>query len=129
MGLKTVPEMGNVECANCVSPVAQDDQRPGLFPSECDEAQVSARRTGVTSLNIQGTGVNLGRRARSSSFCYQIVVRETENRQLLHFLASVRRVRGSPIAFEWRPEVGGLATFGFYGWCFTPQLGLPRDSA
>jgi hypothetical protein len=24
--------------------------------------------------------------SRSSSFCYQIVVRETENRQLLHFL-------------------------------------------
>jgi hypothetical protein len=28
--------------------------------------------------------------SRSSSFCYQIVVRETENRQLLHFFSLVR---------------------------------------
>jgi len=35
----------------------------GLSPSEYDETQVSARRTGVTSLNIQGMGANLGNRA------------------------------------------------------------------
>jgi len=50
--------MGNVECANCVVRMAQDDVR--LPPSEYDEAQVSAQRTGVTSLNIQGTGANRG---------------------------------------------------------------------
>ena len=30
-----------------------------------------------------------------SSFCYQIVVRETENRQLLHFFSLVRGICGS----------------------------------
>ena len=50
--------MGNVKCANCVGLMAQDDLQ--LSPSEYGEAQVSARRTGVTSLNIQGTGANLG---------------------------------------------------------------------
>ena len=34
----------------------------GLSPSEYDETQVSARKTCVTSLNIQGTGANLGHR-------------------------------------------------------------------
>ena len=53
--------MGNVKCANCVGLIAQDDLR--LSPSEYAEAQVSARRTGVTSLNIQGTGANPGHRA------------------------------------------------------------------
>jgi hypothetical protein len=51
--------MGNVKCANCVSPVAG----PTAVSSEYGEAQVSARRTGVTSLNIQRTGANLGHRA------------------------------------------------------------------
>jgi hypothetical protein len=58
MGLRAIPEMGNVKSANCVGLMAQDDLR--LSPSEYDETQVSARRTGVTSLNIQDTGANLG---------------------------------------------------------------------
>src|ERR1035437_2043320 len=33
--------------------------------------------------------------SRSSSFCYQIVVRETENRQLLNFISLVREICGS----------------------------------
>src|SRR5208337_3531833 len=33
--------------------------------------------------------------SRSSSFCYQIVVRETENRQLLHFFSLIRGICGS----------------------------------
>src|ERR1700733_10236922 len=33
----------------------------------------------------------------NSSFCYQIVVRETENRQLLHLFSFVRGIRGSLI--------------------------------
>jgi hypothetical protein len=47
-----------------------DGARPSIamtswaVSSEYDEAQVSARRTGVTSLNIQGTGANLGHWAR-----------------------------------------------------------------
>ena len=49
--LKTFPEMGNVKCANCVGLMAQDDLR--LSPSDYGEAQVSARRTGITSLNIK----------------------------------------------------------------------------
>jgi hypothetical protein len=36
--------------------------------SEYGETQVSARRTGVTSLNIQGTGADLGHRAGIASF-------------------------------------------------------------
>ena len=38
-------------------------RRSTSVSSEYGEAQVSARRTGVTSLNIQGTGANLGHRA------------------------------------------------------------------
>jgi hypothetical protein len=57
--LKTFPEMGNVKCANRVGLMAQDDLR--LSPSEYDETQVSARRTGVTRLNMQGPGAKLGR--------------------------------------------------------------------
>jgi hypothetical protein len=45
MGLKTVPEIGNVKCANCVGLMAQEDLR--LSPSEYGEAQVSARRSEV----------------------------------------------------------------------------------
>jgi hypothetical protein len=56
--LKTVPELGNVKCANGVGLMAQDDLR--LSPSEYGEAQVSARRAGITSLNKQETGANLG---------------------------------------------------------------------
>ena len=37
----------------------------GAVSSESGETQVSARRTGVTSLNIQGTGANLGHRANA----------------------------------------------------------------
>jgi hypothetical protein len=59
--MKTIPEMGIVRCGNCVGLMAQDDLR--LSPSEYGEAQVSARRTGVTSLDIQETGANLGHRA------------------------------------------------------------------
>jgi len=58
MGLKTVPELGTVKCANCVGLMARDDLRLSL--REYGEAQVSARRTRVTSLNIQETGVNPG---------------------------------------------------------------------
>ena len=58
MGPEDSSELGNVKCANCVGLMAQDDLR--LSPSEYGEAQVSARRTGVTSLNIQGTGANPG---------------------------------------------------------------------
>jgi hypothetical protein len=52
--LKTFPEAGNVKCANYVGLMAQDDLR--LSPSEYGEAQVSARSTGITSLNLQKTG-------------------------------------------------------------------------
>ena len=38
-----------------------------LSPSGYDEAQVSARRTGVTSLNIQGTGANPSASLRAGS--------------------------------------------------------------
>jgi hypothetical protein len=62
---KAFPELGNVKCANCVGLMAQDDLR--LSPSEYGEGQVSARRTGVTSLNIQGTGANLEHRAGAVS--------------------------------------------------------------
>ena len=61
MALKTVPEMGKVKCANCVGLMARDDLR--LSPSKCGETQVSARRTGVTSLNIHEGGANLEHRA------------------------------------------------------------------
>src|SRR5271165_6061623 len=43
--------------------------------------------------------------SRSSSFCYQIVVRETENRQLLHFFWPRQRNLWATDAIEWRPEV------------------------
>jgi hypothetical protein len=65
--LKTVPEMGNVKCANCVGLMAQDNLR--LSASEYVETRVSAPRTGVTSLNIQGTGANLGHRACAFILC------------------------------------------------------------
>jgi hypothetical protein len=65
MALKTVPELGNVKCANCVGLMAQADLH--LSPSEYGETQVSARRTGVTSLNIEGTGANLRPRAGSGN--------------------------------------------------------------
>jgi hypothetical protein len=39
----------------------------GAVSSEYGEAQVSARRSGVTGLNIQGTGANLRRRAPDKS--------------------------------------------------------------
>ena len=67
MGPEDSSELGNVKCANCVGLMAQDDLR--LSPSEYGEAQVSARRTGVTSLNIQGTGANLGHRAGEIRWC------------------------------------------------------------
>jgi len=35
----------------------------GAVSSEYGESQVSARKTGVMGLNVQGTGANLGRRA------------------------------------------------------------------
>jgi hypothetical protein len=57
MGAKAIPEMGNVKCANCAGLMAQDDLR--LSPSEYGEAQVGARRTAVTCLNM-------GERARNS---------------------------------------------------------------
>jgi hypothetical protein len=38
-------------------------RRSAYVPSEYGEAQVSARRTGVTSLNIREAGANLGRPA------------------------------------------------------------------
>jgi len=52
--------MGNVKCANRVGLVAQDDLH--LSPSEYGKTQVSARRTGVTSSNIQETGAKPGHR-------------------------------------------------------------------
>src|SRR2546422_5383563 len=39
--------------------------------------------------------VSCNSESRSSSFCYQIVVRETENRRLLHFVSLVRGICGS----------------------------------
>src|SRR4029077_16247005 len=43
--------------------------------------------------------------SRSSSSCYQIVVRRTENRQLIYFFARQRNLWVTD-ASEWRPEVG-----------------------
>jgi len=39
--------------------------------SEYGETQVSARKTGVTRLNVQGTGANLGHRAK----IYQLIAK------------------------------------------------------
>src|SRR5260370_6428139 len=46
--------------------------------------------------------------SHSSSFCYQIVVRETENRELLYFLASSGALKLS------QGRVGTLSTQLFY---------------
>jgi len=54
MGPEDGSEMGNVKFANCVGLMARDDLR--LSPSEYGEAQVSARRTDVTSLNMPRNG-------------------------------------------------------------------------
>ena len=69
MALKTVPEMRNVKCVELFGLIAQDDLR--LSPSKYDETQVSARKTGVTRLNVQGTGANLGHRAK----IYQLIAK------------------------------------------------------
>ena len=44
--------------------------------------------------------------SHSSSFCYQIVVRETENRQLLHFFLPRQGNLWVTDGLEWWPEVG-----------------------
>lgn len=44
MVLKAAPELENVECANCVGLMAQDDLR--LSPSEYGEAKVKRRKNG-----------------------------------------------------------------------------------
>jgi len=72
MALKTVPEMRNVKCVELFGLIAQDDLR--LSPSKYDETQVSARKTGVTRLNVQGTGANLGHRAK----IYQLIAKLRE---------------------------------------------------
>src|ERR1700733_1006879 len=54
--------------------------------------------------------------SRSSSFCYQIVVRETENRQLFHFFWRRQRNLWVTDTFEWRPEAGlqGALSLSFF---------------
>jgi len=62
MALKTVPEVGNVKCANCVGlngAKLSMAVTSGCLLSEYGEVQVSARKTGVTSLNVRGAGANL----------------------------------------------------------------------
>jgi len=61
MGPEGVPEVGNVKCANWVGLMVQDDLR--LSPSEYGDAQVRARRTGVTSLKYTTNGREPGARA------------------------------------------------------------------
>src|ERR1700683_3559371 len=62
--------------------------------------------------------------SRSSSFCYQIVVRETENRQLFHFFWRRQRNLWVTDTFEWRPEAGleGAPCVFFQG----PALSLSK---
>src|SRR5260370_19724289 len=52
-------------------------------PFECSWLDVSQTDVFHPFLLVSGDS-----ESHSSSFCYQIVVRETENRQLLYFLAS-----------------------------------------
>jgi len=60
--LERVPEMGNVNCANWVCLMPQDDLRVSLLNIA---KFVSARQTDFTSLNRLGTGSNLGRRNKN----------------------------------------------------------------
>src|SRR5271165_4879727 len=61
--------------------------------------------------------------SRSSSFCYQIVVRETENRQLLHFLFQLPNplLQESPLWFL----LGQRQSFLVRG----PSLSCPAEPA
>jgi hypothetical protein len=70
MGLKTVSELGNVSARTLWAP--DGARRSAAVSSEYGESQVSARKTGVTGVNMHAAGANLGHRPYSvgrSQFC------------------------------------------------------------
>jgi hypothetical protein len=63
MGPEDNSRNGKRKVRERVGLMAQDDlylRHLGLSPSEYGETQLSARKTGVTSLNVRGRGANLG---------------------------------------------------------------------
>ena len=118
--------MGNVERANCVGLMTQDDLR--LSPSEYDETEVSPGRTGVTSLSIKerartwGTAVSeLHSRITPIPELHPTVrMRKgwgiSWGAQRLHFLFRLRLGRGpKPVALRFTLPLPIIAASGSFG--------------